>query len=496
VGGGSIDNPAVAPPPAYGIGGTGFVPVKNWHFGAGGTIKNIADMNGEFVYHDQFNTIGNGPNYGALMMAPDEANAVPNQPVEDAKHPVRQFLSDSLRTYLVPLNGATTVKASERNVGCGSFMAKWKLPHGGSLLNQDILWETRVRYVTPPYFWTAIWACGNKWSRGAEVDVMESFGYDNGGGITNYDGRYWHSNSVGGTDTLKYASWGRDMAARGFGTFDATQYHTWSWLYRRDNTYSVYLDGIEVQSGAINWTLRAKAAGEPLEMYFLFDGAWGHTGISSVNKPLPATELDGKYYEWNYSRVYLRNPAPGAPPVGPVPDPVQPAQVVPVAANNAPPVAEKDLLRLAERTDLAGVVSNKATFSLTDDAGKKALRIECQPGAGYPGIGFPSQTAPLDLSAFDGVEATLTNTGATDAAAAVRVDNEGDWQKQPWNAENITIPPGKTVTVRVLFGKSYGQKGYPLDPSKVSGIRVFVCSPKSPVTLTLNSLRAVKTGAG
>jgi hypothetical protein len=215
-------------------------------------------------------------------------------------------------------------------------MAKWKLPAGGSLLNQDMLWETRVRYVTPPYFWTAIWAAGNKWSRGAEVDVMESFGYDNGGGITNYDGRYWHSNSVGGNDAVKYANWGRDMAAHGFGTFDATQYHTWSWLYRRDNTFTVYLDGVEVQSGAINWTLRAKAAGEPLEMYFLFDGAWGHTGISSVNKPLAAAELDGKYYEWNYSRVYLRKPAPDAPPVGPVPDPVKPAEAVPAAANVAP----------------------------------------------------------------------------------------------------------------------------------------------------------------
>jgi hypothetical protein len=44
-------------------------------------------------------------------------------------------------------------------------------------------------------------------------------------------------------------------------------------------------------------------------MSFIFDGAWGHTEIPSVNHPLAATELEGKYYEWDYSRVYLR-PAP------------------------------------------------------------------------------------------------------------------------------------------------------------------------------------------
>jgi len=34
-------------------------------------------MNANFVYHDQFNTIGNGTNYGAVTVAPDAANALP-----------------------------------------------------------------------------------------------------------------------------------------------------------------------------------------------------------------------------------------------------------------------------------------------------------------------------------------------------------------------------------------------------------------------------------
>ena len=63
------------------------------------------------------------------------------QPVEGPAtggKPVRAFTAESLKTFLVPLDGATECQASKRNVGCGSFQAKWKLPKGGSRLGQDI----------------------------------------------------------------------------------------------------------------------------------------------------------------------------------------------------------------------------------------------------------------------------------------------------------------------------------------------------------------------
>jgi len=108
VGDGSLSQPAVGPAPSFGLGGSDMVLVKNWHFGTNGTVKNQADLNANFQYHDQFGTIGNGTNYGAVTVAPDRANAIPNQPVEgDACPPVRAFTEDSLRTYLVPLYGAT-----------------------------------------------------------------------------------------------------------------------------------------------------------------------------------------------------------------------------------------------------------------------------------------------------------------------------------------------------------------------------------------------------
>jgi hypothetical protein len=308
IGGGTVDSPAVGPAPSYAIGGPGMVLVKNWKFGANGTIKNISDLNDNFQYHDQFNTIHN--EYGAKIVAPDAANALKGQPIEgvNTSSPVREFLPDSMKTYLVPLDGATEVVPSKLNSGSGSFQAKWKLPSGGKLLGQDIVWETRVRYVVPPYFWFAIWNAGNQWSHGAEIDLIESFGYDNGGGHTNYDGRYWHSAGPGASTTVDYKNWAEGMASCGITSYDASQWHTWTWLYRTDDTYATYVDGIQVQSGTVHWTRASILNGTPIDMDFIFDGTWGHTKIPSVNKPLPASAFAGKFYEWDYSRVYLSRP--------------------------------------------------------------------------------------------------------------------------------------------------------------------------------------------
>lgn len=331
IGGGTVDNPAQGPKPSFDIVND-MTLVKNWDFGTAGTIPDIATMSTEFQYHDQFNTFNNGNgNYGANTVAPSAALALSGQPIEDPNNPVRAFLRDSLQTYLVPPADALTVKASDRNVGCGSFVAKSVLPRGGALLKQSMLWETRLRFNPPPYYFAGIWAAGNIWDTGAEMDVFETFGFDNGGGLTNFHGEYWHSNSVGGSDTDGYGNWITSMGSHGITGYDASKYHVWQWLYNADDTYHVFNDGKEVQHGVIHWTDGGGVNGTPIDMTLLFDGAWGHTQISTVNLPLPALEvrhnqpitnpdaaavprpgpdsdLAGKFYEWDYSRVYLSDP--------------------------------------------------------------------------------------------------------------------------------------------------------------------------------------------
>ncbi len=267
--------------PSFRAAAGGFTLTQNWDFGTNGTIRGIGDLNQNFQYHDQFGTYDNS------------ANALSGQPVEDPAHPARQILSDSMKTYLVPLKGATTVSPSQHNAGCGSFQARWTLANGGSLLGKDILWV----------FWTS----GNGWDGGAEMDVIETFGFDNGGGHTNYDGSQWHSDSVGGSDRVDYGDWGNAMGSVGVSGWDPTQFHSWQRQYDRDGSCTVTMDGVQVQSGTLHWTDGGHQGGTPINMSFLFDAGWGHTQVSSVNHSMAASKFNGCYYEWDYSRVYLRS---------------------------------------------------------------------------------------------------------------------------------------------------------------------------------------------
>lgn len=332
VGTGTITSPAVGPAPAYQYGfGSGInsaVLIKNWDFGTSGesTIHNISELTTHFQYHDQFGRDANGGGYGSRIVVPDASLKINStQPVENVNisGTIREFTGTSIKTYLKPLNGATTASsgtaANQQTVGNGSFQAKWTGPRGGSLLGLDMIWETRVRYVTPRHFWFAIWTCGNAWQDpkttppgGAEMDLVESFGYNNGGTYTNYDGRFWHSSAVGGNyETNYHAGWSGGMSAYGITNFDATQWHTWTWVYRADNTFISYLDGIPVQRGKIHWTDGGEPTDTPINMSFIFDGGWGHQKVGGMaGFSIPASELAGKYYEWDYSRVYYRVPTP------------------------------------------------------------------------------------------------------------------------------------------------------------------------------------------
>jgi len=296
------------------VGGSAFTLVKNWNFGSNGTVKNTNDLITEFNFHDQWGTIANGSNYGAVTVAPNSATAVgagglglPNdrQPVEDPSRPYREFTGDSMKAYVRPLSASqSSVSATAHNAGNGSITAKWTLPSGGAGLKRDLLWETRVRIPVPQKaFWFALWTAGTKWDHGAEMDVVESFGTPNIG-----DGAHaFHVNSVGGTDKYAYRAWPDELNNIGVPTAarDLSQWHTFTWVYLKDDTYKVYYDGYLVQQGVLHWTLTGAVGAENVDMSFLFDFGWGHTQVSDVNVTLPSSAFP-LTYEIDYSRVYMR----------------------------------------------------------------------------------------------------------------------------------------------------------------------------------------------
>ncbi len=131
-------------------------------------------------------------------------------------------------------------------------------------------------------------------------------------------------------------------------------------------------------------------------------------------------------------------------------------------------------------------------FSLVKDASDApVVQVVCQPSPQWPGIVIkPARQQHWDLSANSWVEATVSNTGSRQIKLVMRVDNPGDWRKQPWNGDSIDLGPGQSGKAKVTFGQSWGGPGYKLDPRQVNQVLLFIGKPTEPATYIVRQVVA------
>ncbi|TWT80102.1 Beta-glucanase precursor [Planctomycetes bacterium CA13] len=121
-----------------------------------------------------------------------------------------------------------------------------------------------------------------------------------------------------------------------------------------------------------------------------------------------------------------------------------------------------------------------------------ALDVRISPGdAKYPGFYLEPQEGVWDLSQMGFIEAIVENTGDGPLSLKLRVDNEGDWRKEPWNTESQRILAGEQGSIKVIFGYQYGfQPGYQLDSSKVIRLLIFVDGSTKQQSFRIRSVNA------
>lgn len=143
---------------------------------------------------------------------------------------------------------------------------------------------------------------------------------------------------------------------------------------------------------------------------------------------------------------------------------IAPKFLVDVNSPNAPKQIK------ATDDEQAGIAVAKDGITLTIKGG----------AATYPGVIItPEAGAAWDLSPWGHIEAKITNLGTANLGMGMRVDNAGDWRQQPWNAENLSLKPGESKVIKIIFGHSYGFKpGYKLNPGAVTQI-IFMATSKS-----------------
>lgn len=154
--------------------------------------------------------------------------------------------------------------------------------------------------------------------------------------------------------------------------------------------------------------------------------------------------------------------------------------------NTNSPSIGGELMDLGKDTSLSAFKFHHATAAVEDGKIKAAFAATTS----YPNVMFPIPVGGWNLSAFGGVQVTVTNPGSEPVTAVLRVDNAGDWKQSPWNSQSLKIAPGATETIKLVFGEDNGQAAHPLDSTRVSAIQVFLPKPKRETTLILGDLKA------
>lgn len=133
-----------------------------------------------------------------------------------------------------------------------------------------------------------------------------------------------------------------------------------------------------------------------------------------------------------------------------------------------------------------------AVCKVVDGPNGKAIEVTIPSGAKqYPGLAVKPDGTAWDLSAFGHVAAKVTNTGTRALTINVRVDNDGDWHESPWSTESANVEPGDSVTVKVIFGYSFGHKpSYDIKPSAVTQVLLFTTGSKNGQSFRIESLVA------
>ena len=145
----------------------------------------------------------------------------------------------------------------------------------------------------------------------------------------------------------------------------------------------------------------------------------------------------------------------------------------------------KPLIEITPQLDLSHFKSNKVTLSLAGDIGASVLSMKADANAAFPGLSV-TPGSPWNLNEEKGVQAVITNPGSAMVSVTLRVDNEpAAGQKNTWSAASVQIGPGETRTVQAIFGQTYGNPGFPLDPTKINSLSIYLGGDPSPVERTI-----------
>ncbi len=120
--------------------------------------------------------------------------------------------------------------------------------------------------------------------------------------------------------------------------------------------------------------------------------------------------------------------------------------------------------------------------------GQPSIQFESGASNAWPGF-LIEPVRPWDLSRYDAIKAEIVNVGSNPASVVLVAHNPGSNGQKNCSAALVKIEPGKTKTIKVLFGNWHGKK-QPFDRSRVVNLGLMFNQPKQHVQVVVKNIRA------
>lgn len=140
-----------------------------------------------------------------------------------------------------------------------------------------------------------------------------------------------------------------------------------------------------------------------------------------------------------------------------------------------------------------------AEVSAVEGGDKPGIRVAILGREGSPGIRLSTPAVDADLAAFDGIETEVTNLGSSRVSLHIRLDNPRNAFRenpedpvQPTSGSQLTLKPGETGMLRVVFGRAYGKPVPSFNPARITGILIFMPNPEENSVVQIGNLRTFK----
>lgn len=144
--------------------------------------------------------------------------------------------------------------------------------------------------------------------------------------------------------------------------------------------------------------------------------------------------------------------------------------------------------------------------------GSRALRVETGTDKPYPNVTLHAPEGSWDFSTFERFEIDVTNLDQESLKIGARVDNPNANGRRNSNTGSVTLGPGETGTLTVVFDRKFamelrkqlhgmrytpwgvrGEWGGTIDPSNVVKFNLFLNKPAKPHAFALDNARVSGT---